>query len=549
MVVVNLIRQGTGQAATPVHFNDVPALGLHFHHIQRHTGSDHEGFNLDLALEDGGPLFHEQLSALLHGLSRFGDHDLDGGHIILGQTHIGVGLHQIIVSQLGVIAADFAFGAPAFDHIPNFLAVLGVTIAQTALRQSTGHAVDVSTGGFHVTIDIASDGLTIHGVIHGLFEVVVAGQGVLGVLHVDVVVIDHDRGVRNHTGVIDVSLDGVGIRREGVQLAGFEQLHAGVHFGNDTDLNLVIVEVVSQPVIGILLIDMDIVVFPLDEAIGTAADPMIQIGTIGGGQAVRTQALFKQFGMDGIVGTGGEVGAEVSLGNGSLGGDLDGAIVDLLDTDIFPGDHVGMTLGALQHVVIGILDGDVVVSQEGCHGVGHHGIQNGLEGVHIGVGVDGIAVGPLGFLTDGELPGQVVDLLGHIGSQVGNVMVTHAVIVGNGTPQGGVTPGQRHVVAFLNGTHTVHGVNFAGQIGVVDLVIRICIRSRCGSGGGRVRGRRRGRGCRIRRGSRLLATGGGHRQQHQCGHQQCHQLLTHENISFTKILLCGLINKYDDLLF
>ena len=51
-----------------------------------------------------------------------------------------------------------------------------------------------------------------------------------------------------------------------------------------------------------------------------------------------------------------------SFGNGSLGGDLDGAIVDLLDTDIFPGDHVGMTLGALQHVVIGILDGDVVVT-------------------------------------------------------------------------------------------------------------------------------------------------------------------------------------------
>ena len=285
---------------------------------------------------------------------------------------------------------------------------------------------------------------------------------------------------------------------------------------------------------------MDVVVFPLDEAIGTAADPMIQIGTIGGGQAVRTQALLKQFGMDGIVGTGGEVGAEVSFGNGSLGGDLDGAIVDLLDTDIFPGDHVGMTLGALQHVVIGILDGDVVVSQEGCHGVGHHGIQNGLEGVHIGVGVDGIAVGPLGFLTDGELPGQVVDLLGHIGSQVGNVMVTHAVIVGNGTPQGGVTPGQRHVVAFLNGTHAVHGVNFAGQIGVVDLVIRICIRSRCGSGGGsgRVRGCRRGRGCRIRCGCGLLTAGGGHRQQHHSGHQQCHQLLTHENISFSKKYFC-----------
>ena len=292
--------------------------------------------------------------------------------------------------------------------------------------------------------------------------------------------------------------------------------------------------------IGVLLINVDVVILPGLEGVGTAANPVIQIGTVGGGQTVGAQALLEQLGMDGIVGTGGEVGAESSLIHGGFGSDLNGAVIDLLDTDIFPLDLGRITFGALQHIVIGVLDGDVVVSQEGCHGIGHGRIQNGLEGIHIGVGIDGIAVGPLGFLTDGELPGQLVDLLGHIGGQVGNVVVAHAVIVGNGTPQSGVTPGQRHIVAFLNGTHAVHGVNFTGQVGVVDLVIRICFRSRCGSGrgSGRVRGRRRGRGCRIRRGCGLLTAGGGHRQQHHSGHQQCHQLLTHENISFSKKYFC-----------
>ena len=235
--------------------------------------------------------------------------------------------------------------------------------------------------------------------------------------------------------------------------------------------------------------------------------------------------------MDGVVGTGGEVGAESSFIHGSFGSDLDGALIDLFDTDIFPGNHSGMAFGALEHVVVSILDGDVVISQEDGHGVDHLRIQNGLEGVHKGVGVDGIAVGPLGLFTDGELPGQLVDLLGHIGSQVGNVVVTHAVLIGNSTPQIGMAPGQGRVIGSLDSTHAVHGIHFGGQIGVENLLVGFSGLGGCGVGGGRSGGCG-GSGSGGRLGRLVVAAGSGQGQQHQGGHHQSDQLFTHDNISF-----------------
>ena len=165
-----------------------------------------------------------------------------------------------------------------------------------------------------------------------------AGDGVGGVGAVDVDVGDGGRTVGGHTGVIQVGLDGVGIGREGVDVALLEQLNASVHLGNDTDFDLVEVVQVGVPVGGILLVDLDGVILPGSELVGAAADEVIQVGTVGGGQTVVAQALIPHLLVDGNIVTVVEVLLDGDgIGVLILGGQLDGVLVDLLDTDFFPG--------------------------------------------------------------------------------------------------------------------------------------------------------------------------------------------------------------------
>ena len=229
-----------------------------------------------------------------------------------------------------------AFCAPGGNKLFHGLAVFGLTVDAGTLAEDTGLGTYIPTGGLHVAEQVLGDGLTVKGMVNGLAVVVAAGDGVVGVLAVDVQM-EHAVGAVFHkAGIVDVGFKGIGIGREYIQLALLPKLNAGILFGNYAILHFVIVEVLSQPMVGVLDISLHGVIGPIGKDVRTAAHEMVKVGTVGGGQAIGAEALVPQGLIAGHVVPVVEVVHNLIGGVHINGGDLNGVIVNLLDADILP---------------------------------------------------------------------------------------------------------------------------------------------------------------------------------------------------------------------
>ena len=508
---------GTGSAAAPVVGGQIPLVvaGL------LEVGGGHAGVGNDLkihmALEDRLPLLLQILGAGLPLGVGLVDGVQDGDVSGLGiNVDLFTGLHEVIPSHVGIVAV----GAPGIDHIFDLVAGIGIAVAEAVGAQQTGLLVDIPAGRLGVAEDVLGQGLTIQRVINGLTIGIGAADGVVGVLAVDVDVVDGQRAVADHTRIVDVHVDGLGIGAQVIQLALFPQLDAGVHLGHDADVDLIPVEQIGQPVIGVLGVDLDVVIVPGGEQVGTAAHPVIQVGAVRGGGAVGAQALLVNRLINGGLFTAVEVVADILLAVFAIGDDLDGVVVDLLDADVFPGGAFAL------HVGLGIDDGDGVVGNVTAHAVGQLGIQRGLEGIDPGIGVDGVAVVPVRILTQGDIPGVLIDLDGQLGRCIGDVVEVQAALIG------------------IRPIKEAHTINSGGLRGAVHVVLEVqvgVVRSQVGVinllGGG-IGGRRIVAGRRVvvagivGVGVVVIAAGSQHGQNHHGGEKQRDQFLTHVSISF-----------------
>ena len=273
----------------------------------------------------------------------------------------------------------------------------------------------------------------------------------------------------------------------------------------------------------ILLVDLDGVILPGIEDIGTAADEVLQVRTIRGGQTISAQALFPHALMDRHVVTVVEVLLDVGGSvAGVSGGDLDGVIVNLLQTDIFPLDLSGIALGTLHQILLAVDNGEGVIVQEGGHTHLQLGIQLLLEGEDPGIGVDGIAVLPGSAFTQLDLPVVIVNLDGIAHSQIVDPDVVGAILVGIHLPhlRHSVSRGSAGVAVDV--IQEVQRSNLGSQIGLVDLAgigsggrggVAAFVTGRCGSVGSV---------CSI-----VVAASSSHGQQHHSGHQQSNEFLAH----------------------
>ena len=386
-------------------------------------------FHGHAVVKDLGELLLEELSGLvpvyLAGI--VSNDDVDNG--VSGNAALFIGLVQVIKRKLGVVAGGVAFCAPGGNHFFHGLAVLRFAVDAGTLAEYTGLGAYVPTGGFHMAKQVLGYGLAVDGVIDSLAVVVAAADGVIGVLAVDVQMEYAVGAVFHKARIVDVGFEGIGVGREYIQLPLLPKLNAGILLGNYAILYLVIVEVISQPMVGVLNIGLHGVIGPIREDVRTAAHEVVKVGTVGSGQAVGAEAFVPQGFVAGYVVPVEEVVHNLSSGVYVNGGYLNGVIIDLLYTDVFPiGGYAA--LGILHGILLGIHDGDGVAGQEGAHTGHHHGVKLLLKGEHKGVRIDGIAIVPLCILADLYLPVVIVDLNGLFSGDVADPDVSVAFFVG-----------------------------------------------------------------------------------------------------------------------
>ena len=417
--------------------------------------------------------------------------------------------------------------------------------------------------------ELGSDGLAVNGVIESLTPGQRISDGVLFILDgggtvVDLQMLDETGGIAHQTGVFHIGLDGVGIRGQLVQFAGFKHLNGSVLFLDDVDLNGVIVKQISQPVVSILLENHLVVLFPFGKEVGTTAHPGIHRVTVGGAGAVIAHAGFVVFFINGIDRTIQEVraeGVDVRLANA---GDLHGlAVFQDLDANLIP-----FTVAA--EVLLTVEYGDGLAVQEVGHLVEHHGVDLHFERVLDVGGIQFFTVMPGRFVTDLKLIGGQragffhgnelgtavclgfgrirgvgaflgLDQLRQIGGQVADIVIADAIVIGNGTEQGRVDELIRGGNGVAHVVMSVHQGNIVDQIGAIDLFSNGGLYGCFRRGGA---GLRRGRDTGVCRSvgclGYILTAGSGHGQQHHGGHQQGNHLFHLKGPPFVE-LFCGIL--------
>ena len=495
-------------------------------------------FHGHAVVKDLGELLLEELSGLvpvyLAGI--VSDDDVDDG--VSGNAALFIGLVQVIKRKLGVVACGVAFCAPGGNHFFHGLAVLGFAVDAGTLAEYTGLGAYVPTGGFHMAKQVLGYGLAVDGVIDSLAVVIAAADGVIGVLAVDIQMEYAVGAVFNKARIVDVGFEGIGIGREYIQLALLPKLNAGVLLGNYAVLYLVIVEVIGHPMVGVLDIGLHGVIGPIREDVRTAAHEVVKVGTVGSGQAVGAEAFVPQGFVAGYVVPVEEVVHNLSSGVYVNGGYLNGVIIDLLYTDVFPiGGYAAF--GILHGILLGIHDGDGVAGQEGAHTGHHHGVKLLLKGEHKGVRIDGIAIVPLCILTDLYLPVVIVDLNGLFSGDVADPDVSVAFFVGILTIQIAHAIGGNVANGAINIVKEVEARMVGTEHGIIDL-LTLC-RGLCYRSVGRGRGLRRCAGVGIVGLHRILRGVGGSACSQQAnyeyhGQKQCNGFLHVGFLSFFVLL-------------
>lgn len=440
-------------------------------------------------IKDLGKLLLEELSGLvpMYLAGVVSNNDVDNG--VSGNAALFISLVQVIKCKLGVVAGGVAFCAPGGNKFFHGLAVLGIAVDAGTLAEYTGLGAYVPTGGFHMAKQVLGYGLAVDGVIDSLAVVVAAADGVIGVLAVDVQVVYAVGAVFHKARIVDVGFEGIGVGREYIQLALLPKLNAGVLLGNYAILYLVIVEVISQPMVGVLNIGLHGVIGPVSEDVRTAAHEVVKVGTVGSGQAVGAEAFVPQGFVAGHVVPVEEVVHNLSGGVYVNGGYLKGVIVNLLYADVFPiGGDAAFRI--LHGILLGIHDGDGVAGKEGAHTGHHHGVKLLLEGEHKGVRIDGIAIVPLCILADLYLPVVIVDLNGLFSGDVADPDVSVAFFVGILTIQIAHAIGGNVANGAINIVKEVEARMVGAEHGIIDLLAvcrGLCHRSVSRGGGSRIR--------------------------------------------------------------
>ncbi len=462
--------------------------------------------------------------------------DVDNG--VSGNAALFIGLVQVIKRKLGVVAGGVAFCAPGGNHFFHGLAVLRFAVDAGTLAEYTGLGAYVPTGRFHMAKQVLGYGLAVDGVIDSLAVVVAAADGVIGVLAVDVQMEHRVGAVFHKARIVDVGFEGIGVGREYIQLPLLPKLNAGILLGNYAILYLVIVEVISQPMVGVLNIGLHGVIGPIREDVRTAAHEVVKVGTVGSGQAVGAEAFVPQGFVAGYVVPVEEVVHNLSSGVYVNGGYLNGVIIDLLYTDVFPiGGYAAF--GILHGILLGIHDGDGVAGQEGAHTGHHHGVKLLLKGEHKGVRIDGIAIVPLCILTDLYLPVVIIDLNGLFSGDVADPDVSVAFFVGILTIQIAHAIGGNVANGAINIVKEVEARMVGTEHGIIDL-LTLC-RGLCYRSVGRGSGSRRCAGVGVVGLHRILRGVGGSACSQQAnyeyhGQKQCNGFLHVGFLSFFVLL-------------
>ena len=114
-------------------------------------------------------------------------------------------------------------------------------------------------------------------------------------------------------------------------------------------------------------------------------------------------------------------------------------------------------------------DGDVIVGQEVRHLVGQDGVQQHFEGIHHGVGVDRLAVGPAGFGTQLDLPHVFGNLHRQLGGDIADILIIEARFIHNGAVQRSAAVTDGRVQGGLHRVVTVQNGGIGAQIGAEHL--------------------------------------------------------------------------------
>ena len=254
---------------------------------------------------------------------------------------------------------------------------------------------------------------TVSSVVESLAEVEVVEDGVVRVLHVHGDVI-HGGGVRLDQSGIFLVLE-VLFSAEGdvVDLAVEEHLKGGGVVGDDTLSDFMSPDLVGEYPVGVLLVGDGSAGDPFLKDVGTGGHEGVLAGAVHGLGAVGVHGCLVGRLVDhGHGAVEAEVGHDLVCGNGADSGELDGVVIDLLQTDVLP---LALALGVLGAV----LDGDGVAVEVGCSGVEELRIDQHLIAVHYSISIEGISVLPGQALTEGDLPDGtgVVHLLGKISGE------------------------------------------------------------------------------------------------------------------------------------
>ena len=375
----------------------------------------------------------------------------------------------MVSGRRGAQQGDFQSSETLFLHslIEVFLgqsgivAVVGGFITCLSCQLTQGSTVGISnaqriaiTGSRSIAGEIC-DGSTVSCIEHGLAEILIGQDGLLGIgnANVDDAGVVTDNG--DNAGIITILLTTGSIQAHVIDLAADEHLQLGILILNNKLLHTIQLDHVGKDVVGVLLKLTDGAHLPVGEDEGTGADNLIGSRAVSGSSAISTEALLEQ---RLINGRGGQLAHDHGLVGLASQSDLEGHLVDLLVANILPCNRSGTFLGLLGIVSRSIDDLHGALANALALGKYQGRIQTHLVGVQEGIGVHGFTVRPLGLVADGDAPGNAVTVDVHrlTGGQHGDQ---------RGLSVHGDTTIQTAVDTTLDVTICILGTNHAPCIG------------------------------------------------------------------------------------